>query len=174
MPPSAGLMSCFYIWWINLNPILLVVKTTRWKIRQYWNIRTSYHPYESIRPATSCLQGPVRRIAKTLLQSGSSAPFITGDHDSEKSSDSELHIRKLYGDTFAARMRGGDWRNVYLTMDVALRIKPSQPQYRILQSVVKNRPVYEPYQVFFMICQAGGWIRGKEFRGLLDCIVRAQ
>lgn len=25
-----------------------------------------------------------------------------------------------------------------------------------------------------MICQVGGWTRGKEFRGLLDCIVRAQ
>ena len=81
---------------------------------------------------------------------------------------------KLYGDIFAARMRGGDWRNAYLTMDVALRLKPSQPQYRILQTVVKNRPVHEAYQVFFVICQAEGGIRGKELRGLLDCIVRAQ
>ncbi|KAL2055415.1 hypothetical protein ABVK25_004223 [Lepraria finkii] len=36
---------------------------------------------------------------------------------------SSLYVKpKLYGDIFAARRRGGDWRNAYLTMDLALRL----------------------------------------------------
>ena len=74
---------------------------------------------------------------------------------------------------FDARIRKGDWRTAYLNLDTAFRLWSSNIDYRFLNRVLKGRPVHEGYQVYFLFCQAGAYVRGKELYLLLDAMARA-
>ena len=74
---------------------------------------------------------------------------------------------------FYARLRKGDWRTAYLNLDSAFNLWPTTINYLFLQKVLKGRPVHEGYQVYFLFCQAGAYVRGKELHLLQDSMARA-
>ena len=74
---------------------------------------------------------------------------------------------------FDARLRKGDWRTAYLTLDTAFVLWPSTINYLFFKTVLKARPVHESYQVYFLFCRAGAYIRGKELHTLLNSMAKA-
>ena len=79
----------------------------------------------------------------------------------------------LYLADFHARIRKGDWRTAYLNLDTAFRFWPSTINYNFQKRVLKGRPVHKGYQVYFLFCQAGAYVRGKELHLLLNSMTRA-
>ena len=74
---------------------------------------------------------------------------------------------------FYARIRKGDWRTAYLNLNTAFRVWPCTIHYNYLKVVLKGRPVHESYQVYFLFCQAGAYVRGKDLYLLLSKMARA-
>ena len=79
----------------------------------------------------------------------------------------------LYLAIFNARIRKRDWRTAYLNLDTAMRLWSSTIDYRFLRKILQVRPVHEGYQVYFLFCQAGAYVRGKELYLLLDGMATA-
>ena len=80
------------------------------------------------------------------------------------------HLRLVI---FDARLRKGDWRTAHPNLDTAFNLWPSIINHLFLKGVLKGRPVHEGYQVYFLFCQAGMYVRGKELHLLLDSMARA-
>ena len=74
---------------------------------------------------------------------------------------------------FYARIRKGEWRTAYLSLDTAFRLWSSAIHCRFLKRALKGRPVHEGYQVYSLFCQAGAYVRGGELHILLDAMARA-
>ena len=67
-----------------------------------------------------------------------------------------------------ARLLHRDWRNAYLALDTALRIRPSQIPSFFFQLFHRERPLQEAYQVFCLACRAGNVIPGSSLTTLLQ------
>ncbi|KAL9046144.1 MAG: hypothetical protein Q9214_000947 [Letrouitia sp. 1 TL-2023] len=67
-----------------------------------------------------------------------------------------------------ARMLHSRWREAYLALDTAFRLRPSQIPTRFLELFIYNRPLAEAFQVFCMFCRSGNTVSGTCFTAILD------
>lgn len=73
-----------------------------------------------------------------------------------------------------AQLLVGDWRNAYLTLDTIFRNFPLDPPHNALDLIIKERPVHESYQVFFMYARTGAFVRPKSLVLLMGRLNSAQ
>lgn len=69
-----------------------------------------------------------------------------------------------------SRMLHSRWREAYLALDTAFRIRPSQIPTRFLELFIYNRPLGEAFQVFCMFCRSGNTVSGTCFTAMLDSL----
>ncbi|KAL9613590.1 MAG: hypothetical protein Q9167_001872 [Letrouitia subvulpina] len=69
-----------------------------------------------------------------------------------------------------ARLLHSRWREAYLALDTAFRIRPSQIPTRFLELFLYNRPLGEAFQVFCMFCRSGSTVSGTCFTAILDSL----
>ena len=100
------------------------------------------------------------------------SPDFMLPHDLQDSTVRSIGVHLCFT-IFDARLRKRDWRTAYLNLDTAFHLWPSTIDDRFLKPVLQGRPVHEGYQVYFLYCQAGAYVRGKELHVLLDSMARA-
>lgn len=69
-----------------------------------------------------------------------------------------------------SRMLHSRWREAYLALDTAFRIRPSQIPTRFLELFIYNRSLGEAFQVFCMFCRSGNTVSGTCFTAILDSL----
>ena len=74
----------------------------------------------------------------------------------------------LSRDIFFTRIRHGDWRNAYLSLDIIFRFWTTAVDDRVLEIAIAFRTVHESYQIFCQYCKAVGHVRPRSFKSLLD------
>ena len=69
-----------------------------------------------------------------------------------------------------ARILHDRWREAYLALDTAFRIRPTQIPTRFLELFLYHRPVEEAFQVFCMFCRSGNAVSATCFTLILDSL----
>ncbi|KAL8694286.1 MAG: hypothetical protein Q9218_001054 [Villophora microphyllina] len=69
-----------------------------------------------------------------------------------------------------ARLLYGKWHSAYLTLDTALRLRPTQMVPRILDLFIYERPISEALSIYYMYCRGGNVVPGSTLMALLKSI----